>query len=449
MGLPTVSFGGIASGIDTNAIISSLVALRRRPIALLERRVQDVQSSQSAMKQLADQLEKLEEVAAKFKERAAFSGFTAESDDQDVLTASADGSATSGVFSIHVDNLAKQRIDVASGIADSDTTSLGTGTIEVTVDGETTEVDLGSSANTLLDVVSAINAADAGVEASIVNDGGTDPFNFVLTAKESGTQKSFSLDFTGYTAGDVDLSTAFTTTQAAEDASLTVNSIQITRGSNTVDDVIPGVTLNLTGIQDAGENVTLTVGTDVDGLVVDIQEFVDAYNGVQSFLDRQFDFDQEAGAGGPLFGDFTATAVRSRLQAVIASGVDNGNTFGSLGAIGLRSTSNGTLSVDETDLRDAIEQDAAQVIDLFVENGGGILSSLESTVEEFTRFDGILDSRNDGFDRLIKNLNDQIDRSETRLDNFEANLTRRFASFESAIGGLQAQLSFLQSSLAS
>ena len=448
MGLPAVSFGGIASGIDTNAIVRALTDLKRRPIGLLQQRRGQINTAQSDMRTLGSHLEKLQEVTTKLKSASAFTAFTAESSDKSVLTADVDGSAQDGAFRIKVDQLARQQIDSLSGVADTDTTTFGTGTFKITVNGEENEFTLDSSNNTLTELVSEINKSDLPVTATIVNDGSDNPYNLVITADETGTDNAITYDFTGYTAGDVDLSSALTTQQNALDAELTVNGISLTRSKNLIDDAIDGVTLNLVNDQEASDNdITLTVATNVDGIVEDVQEFVDAYNTVQSFIDRQFQFDEESGAGGSLFGDFTVASVKSKLQSIITSAIDD-NLFGSLGALGLASQSDGTLALNEEDLKDAIEENSAEVISLFVEGGGGLMETLDDAIEEYTKFDGILDSRSDGFDRIKKSINDQIDRAEDRLETYETNLTRRFAAFESSIGQLQSQLAFLQNSLA-
>jgi len=449
MGLPSISIGGLASGLDSSAIIEALTALKRRPIQLLEQRKAQMSRQQSDMSTLRDRLEALRDVAADLKSASAFSAFTAESADTSILTADVDGSAQGGTYSIYVDQLAPQQIDVASGISDSDTAPLGTGTFSITVGGETETITLDSSNNTLAGIVDEINDLDLGVTATIVNDGGDDPFNLVITAEDSGTDGAVTYDFGGYTSGDVDLSSALTTQQDALDSIIEVNGIRLTRQTNLIDDAIEGVTLNLLDAHSAeGETTRLTVSTNVDGIVEDVQEFVDAYNDVQSFIDRQFQYSEEGGAGGSLFGDFTVVSARARIQSAVTSAVANDNLFGSIGAIGLSTQSDGTLRIDESELRDAIESNPAEVIDLFVEGGGGLFETLEQTVDSFTEFDGILDSRTDGFNDRIADINDQIDRAERRLETYEASLTRQYATLESVMGGLQAQLAFLQNSLA-
>lgn len=448
MGLPTVSIGGLGSGLDSNAIINALSQLKQRPITLMEQRKSLISAQRAAMNTLRTDMKALQTVAQKFKEASAFSAFTADSADKSILTAKVDGSAQAGTYLINVGQLAQQQIDVASGIADTDTTTLGTGTISFTVDGEEVELTLDSENNTLTELASDINKLDIGLTATIVNDGSANPYNLVITADESGEDNAITYDFTGYTAGDIDLSTELTTEQAALNAELTLNGISISSSSNLVSEAITGVTINLLDAHsDSGESARLTVSTDVDAIVEDVREFVDAYNKVQGFIDSQFDYDTEGGAGGVLFGDFTVSSVRSQLQQVVTSAVDNDNTFGSLGAIGILTSSDGTLSIDESDLKDAIEDNPDQVIDLFVEGGGGILEDLDSTIQEFTKVAGIFDLREDGFDVTIKDLNGQIDRAEDRLATYQTNLNRRFARLESVMAGLQSQLAFLQSSV--
>ncbi len=444
-----ISIGGLATGLDSSAIINALVGVKRRPIALLENRRSQISTSRSDMNQLRASLEKLEEVAENFKKSSAFSAFTAESSDSSVVSATVDGSSQAGTFTLNVGQLAQQQVDVAQGFTDTTTETLGTGTLRFTVGDETVEMTLDSSNNTLTEFASAFNNLDLDVTATIVNSGGDTPYNLVFTTDDSGEDAAVTYDYTDYTAGDVDLSSSITSQQLAQNSEITVNGIDISRSTNLIDDAITGVTLNLLDVHESeSDTARVTVAVNTEGVIENVEEFVDAYNEVQSFINRQFSYSEETGAGGSLFGDFTVQSVRSQLQSIVTSAVENDNTFGSLGAIGISSTSTGTLSLDRDELTDAIEEDADQVIDLFVEDGGAILESLEDSIAEFTKLDGILDLRDEGFDDSISDLNDQIDAASRRLDVYEESLTLRYASLESTIGSLQSQLSFLQTSLA-
>lgn len=444
-----ISIGGLATGLDSSAIINALVGVKRRPIALLENRRSQISTARSDMNNLRESLEKLEEAAEKFKKSSAFSAFTAESSDTSVVRATVDGSSQAGTFTLNVGQLAQQQVDVAQGFTDTTTETLGTGTLRFTADGETVEMTLDSSNNTLAEFVSAFNNLDLDVTATIVNSGGDTPYNLVFTTNESGEDAAVTYDYTDYTAGDIDLSTAVASQQVAQNSEITVNGIDISRSTNLIDDAITGVTLNLLDVHDnASDTARVTVAVNTEGVIENVEELVDAYNEVQSFINRQFSYSEETGAGGSLFGDFTVQSVRSQLQSIVTSAVDNDNTYGSLGAIGISSTSTGSLSLDREELTDAIEGDADQVIDLFVEGGGAILETLEDTIAEFTKLDGILDLRDEGFGDSINDLNDQIDAATRRLGVYEESLTLRYASLESTIGSLQSQLSFLQSSLA-
>ncbi len=153
------------------------------------------------------------------------------------------------------------------------------------------------------------------------------------------------------------------------DARIVVNNIEISRSSNEIDDIITGVTLKL---KDADEDTTLnvTVEQDMDAVFTKIQELVDAYNTLVEYVNDQSDYVDEDGDGkedaGPLQGDSTTRSVVERLQQILNESIgDDDATFNQLAEIGVALTTEGTLDIDTSALKDALNEDFESVISIF------------------------------------------------------------------------------------
>src|SRR5206468_3274546 len=173
-----------------------------------------------------------------------FSQRTATSSKSDVLTATAATGATAGDYVVSVESLARAHQEMTQSFADIDSTTVGSGTLTLTAGGKTTTVTVDSSNNTLRGLRDAINAANGTVRASIIQDGDAS-FRLMISSKETGTANAITLNST-LSGGTTP---TFTDLQAAQDAKVKLgdgpNAITVVRGTNAVQDLIPGVTLNL------------------------------------------------------------------------------------------------------------------------------------------------------------------------------------------------------------
>lgn len=358
---PLISFGGLASGLDTQAIIDALVGARRRPIDLLEDRKAEFDFLKSAYESLRDKLTALEDAASELAKSTKLLAFEASSSDPTVVTATADGSAAEGSFSVQVTSLAKAKVDASGGYADFDTTSVGSGTIKITVGGTTTDVVIDPSASTLEDVRDAINQADAGVTATIVNEGtGASPYKLVVSADQTGTANAQTIDLSAFSG-----SLAFTTVQAAADASLTVNGISVTRSENEIDDVVPGVTFQALSLGSA----TVTLSPDYSAIEEKIEDYVAAHNDLVDYVNSQIEVDPDTQTGGPFNGESAVRSIKSQILSKISLAGFPGGSLSSLAEVGLELEADGTLTFDSTKFEQAAKTNLADVTALLTTKG--------------------------------------------------------------------------------
>ena len=263
-----ISFGGLASGLDTKAIIAALMAVERRPITALEQKKTSFQKQKDLFGKFEDLLGKLKTTADVLRKADRFLDFKASVDVDKHLTASASSGAAPGSYDIVVNSLAKAETSTSLGKADKSTTTFGAGNLKFTVDGNDWLVGIDNTNNTLEGIAAAINSTPGlkdDVHATVLDTGsGTTPYRLVITGRKTGAENAITI-----AADDADPTlTALATeingnpTQAATDASLTINNVAISRASNTISDAIAGVTLSLKGA-DPAATTKLTVATDV------------------------------------------------------------------------------------------------------------------------------------------------------------------------------------------
>jgi flagellar hook-associated protein 2 len=451
----TITFGGLSSGLPTNQIIDQLLELERQPIQLLELQkaaqqerlelFQDFNTKALALRNALRSLDNMNLVGTGPSANEEFRRYAATSSDSGILTATAGSSAQPGKVLLRVDQLAAAEREVSQGYA-ATTDVVGTGTFSLTVAGTTTNVTLDASSNTLQGLATAINDSGADVTAFLLNDGSGTPYRLVVTGNQTGASQTVVLDASGLSGGTAP---TFTQTQVAQNASVVLdpgaNQIAITSTSNTVNDVIQGVTLEL-GAADPTATVTVGVEEDTDEIVEAISAVVTAYNAVVELVNEQAKVDPTTNRGGPLIGDATLLSLQRRLSSVVASSIGSGGVV-SAGQLGIDLQSDGTLAVDEDELRAAIEADLADVAGFFA-GPDSFADQLRVVTDSFVDpVDGALVTRIQGANDTITELDERIAAANDRLSRVERDLVQKFAALERAVSGFAQQTSFLEAFL--
>lgn len=459
-----ISFGGLASGLDTKSIISALVSIERRPISQLETKKSSLNKQKSLYGDLRGLLDKLRTAAKDLKGTTDFLSMKAASDDEDVLKATASNSADPGTYKVRVLQLAQAQVNASTGSA-SRTASLG-GPASLILDVGGTQQLIAVNDPNLESIADAINQADedldTGVRAEVIDtgnpaNGGAQRYQLVVRSTKPGSEGSFSLSvddgepafqaLIGQVAGN--------TISAAQDAQLLVNGtpqgtggITVYRSSNTIADLFPGITLDLQSVPSPNKDVTITVTTDAEATSKKVQSFVDAYNKVVDFFVEQNVLDAEGKAKGPLFGDSTLRSMRSTLRGIVGAAVgDTGNeAYQLLAQIGVTTDTAGKLTFATSKFEEALAADEDAVSALFTGATSGIANRLIDQLESYTdTVDGLIKNRSDAFDRQVKDTQSRIDQAERRVTLYQQQLETRYANLESLLTRLQGQGTSLSS----
>lgn len=442
-----ISFGGLASGLDTKAIIAALLAVERRPITQLEARNKDYEKQKSLLGDLETKLGALQKAADALRTSTSFLDYQAAVDDEKYYTAKAGTGATAGSYAIEVVSLARAEVSASNGRADK-TASLGlTGDLQITIGAVTQSITLSPTNDSLQGIADALNASPIGesVKATVLDTGNpTDPYKLVLTGRKTGADQAFSITAANANAALTSFAAELDSNQttAASSALIRIDGLDVTRSSNVITDALPGITLNLKSEHGTEPPTSLTVSTDTTKTAEKVKAFVDAYNDVVDFIGQQTSVDGDGKAKSPLFGDSSLRSIRTTLRSILGGSVDTtGNPAYSLASqVGIKADRDGKLTFDETKFGEALGADEDAVRKLFSDTTNGIATRVWTRVDDLTdSVDGLFATRREGIDDRIQQNRTQIERAERRLDLYEQSLNQRFANLEQLLARLQNQ----------
>jgi len=446
--MATLTVSGISSGIDYDSLIQQLLEVERIPVNRLERKKTDYEQKSAAYTDLSNKLEALESAADAIRLSTSFGGKETTVSDETIFTTNVSSSATTGNYSMTVNQLAlAHKLKAGVGLASADATvASGNGqfTFQVGDTGTEYTVDVDASM-TLEEFKDAINDLGAGIHAVMINDGtDTNPYQLILSSDETGadnkiivTQDGTNL---GFPVNDTDL-TSDLHLQAPQDAEIVMDGLTVYRSSNTVTDLAPGVSLFLHKA-DPATPVTLQVSEDREAVQESVQALVDSYNDVINFIHSRNEYDTEDNEADPLFAEGTVRSIERRMSQIVSTGVTGlPSDMKALSQIGISTEREGTLSLDVGKLQDALDENLEGVTNLFVkgETTQGIAEQFYQLAFGATRSgDGDLAIRTDGLADRVRELNAKIGVQEAALERMEDRLRARFAALENLIGSVQS-----------
>ncbi|MCF8150240.1 MAG: flagellar filament capping protein FliD [Burkholderiaceae bacterium] len=447
-----LSSPGLGSGLDVNSIVSQLMALEQRPITALNFKEASYQAKLTAYGSLKGALSAVQSTAKALTLEATFVGRTATVSDPSVLSASAGSTAAAGSYTVNVTQLAKYHA-VRSGTnyaATTDTFTTGSLAIKVGA-GATVNVTIDGTNNTLAGIRQAINDAGAGVTATIVNDGSTN--RLVLTSTTPGSAGAIAVTATDSASGGTHALTGLDSaglvqTQPADDAEFSVNGIAITRSSNTVSDVIDGVSINLIKVGSS----SLTVSQNTAATTNAINSFVKTYNDAVKQLQSSSAYDAANKRASVLTGDSTVRGIGATLRGLVqgnVSGIEGG--IATLSSIGIALQKDGTLVVDSSKLAAALANPAMDVAALFTSTSvgnEGIAVRFNGSLSSMLDSSGLIASRTDGITASIKDIGQRRDALSVRLLSIESRYRAQYSALDSLIAGMNQTSQYLTQQLA-
>lgn len=386
-----ISSLGVGSGVLNSDLVDQLVAAERKPTdTRLTRKTQQTEALLSAYGKLRSAVTELRLPMRQLSAPDNLKAFSASSSNEDIGVSVDSARASRGTYSVEVTSLASAQALASQAVfADRDSTSVGQGTLQLSVGDKITNITIDNSNDSLQGLANAINESDAGVSAGVIDTG--DGFQLVLSADETGTANAVSISVTGDNGGSntdnqglsrfafndgMDAGAGLEQTIAASDAVMKINGVQVTRSTNTFENVIDGLTFD---IQAEGTS-TIKVSQDFGAVADRVQGFVDKFNALQSTIDSLAGFNAEAGTGSLLTGDSTVRNIQGQLRNIltrVVPGMENASVR-SLADVGITTDwQTGGLEFDRAKFEEQLKANPDDVTALFAEQGRATDSQVE------------------------------------------------------------------------
>jgi len=396
---------GIGQGLDVTTTVAQLIAGLRGPEQVWQTQQQILQNQSAALTQLNNEVttlgnavNSLTDVSGAINARAVTSSNTG------VVTASATTATPTGTHTIVVNSLATTASYYSDPVASS-STAINTGTLSIQIGSNgPVSVTVDNTNNTLEGLAASINNLGLGVSASVIND--ANGARLTIVSNTSGAASDLTI-----TDGTGGLN--FTKGTSGTNASLTVDGVPISSGSNVVTGAVAGLTLNLVG---SAPNTQVQIGIAPDASTIQqaVTDFVTGYNTVIQDLNSQFAYNTTTKSAGALASDSAARLVQSQLLGAMTYSRTSAAGYNTLASLGITMNDDGTLSLDNATLSNAINGNYTAVQNFFRNSAGtGFADILQAELN------GLTDPTHGAFNVDIQGLNNEVQGFQDQIDNFE------------------------------
>ncbi|MEO8312446.1 MAG: flagellar filament capping protein FliD [Caldimonas sp.] len=456
----TISSAGIGSGLDVNSIVSQLMAIERQPLTVLATKATTIQSTVSEYGKIKSAVSALRDAAAKLASSTTW-GQTVTNSSSPAVSATTNNSAA-GSYTVEVQALASVQT-IATATAVPATTTPGAGTLRIELGtwgaGQTsfapkagaTAVDITIAASdTLADVRDKINGAGAGVTALIMTDASGS--RLLIRSNSSGAANAFRTSGIASLAFDPSAgAAAMTQSQTAADAAATINGLAVTSPSNTLSNIVDGLTLNLSTLTTAP--VTVNVVTDTDSLKKTIGDFAAAYSALVKLIATDTKYDAAAKKGALLQGDSAAIGLQRQMRTLAGGASSASAMFGHLSDVGLQLQGDGSMTVNDSKLANALGN-VAELKKMFSNSNlldpsqDGFGKRFRAVADSMLGIDGALTTKTDSLGKqLQRNQNDQT-ALQTRLDGIEKRMRAQYTALDATMAVLNSKSSYITQQIA-
>lgn len=490
-----ISSVGIGSGLDVERIITETVALEKEPIKTLEVKAETINSKISTYGQIKSSVDTLNSAARDLTLDSGFDAVKINSSNSSAVNATMTGLAAQGSYNVTVDKLAQSQTSASIKLGAKDTMGAA-GTMRFVIGNpgkagaelKTVNLDIASS-DTLEGIVAKINGnpdLSKSVVASVITDS-TGKQQLMVRSRDTGLDNQFNMsigtaaDAATVTQADVDAWNALsdkdkkatpfpvigsfkpvdvedgsnlsklavvggiTVKQAAQNAEIKLNGVEMESNTNTFKDIIPGLSISVSA---KGESL-LSITQDKDATQEKIQKFVDAYNAVNELLAASTKYDQESKTAGVLQGDSSTVSLQNSLR-MLTQGIAGNATgkFNRLSDIGIQMQQGGALTLDAAKLQEALG-DMDSVKSMFAAkpdalgNGGGIAVNFKTLTDELLAYEGTLNNKTDSLEKQLELNKAEVEKVEKRAETVEERLRKQYTALDVKMASLSSLDSYI------
>jgi flagellar hook-associated protein 2 len=432
---------GAGSGIDTQTLAKDLMEATREPRkAIIDEKITKSEARISGYGVIQFSLGELKTAFSGLNDLSDFASLQVANTQSSAMGVVASPTAAAGSYQVNVTQVAQAQRTSSDGFAER-STALNSGAsfdLTLSVNGGTNQT-ITVDTDTPAGVVAAINGADLGITAQLIQTSGNTPWKIVVTGKEGEEQ-----DFTLTAPVDLGFDDVANELQTAQNALLTVNGLSIERTTNSVSDVIDGVTFNLATVTTGAARIDLT--RDNSGITQKINDLVTAYNNFEENLkilgDRASEVEE---FGGALAGDSLLQNVRSQVRAMLTSTSSTpGSTVTAPRDVGLSFDRYGVLQFDKEKLATQLQSNFDEVAQMFSANtnnqsvysvaDAGVAGDAVKAIDEMMRSTGLIAQQTDNATQQVDRFKADLEKLEDQMEKLLERYMRQFSAMESIVG---------------
>lgn len=425
-----------ASGLDVNSLVSQLVAAERAPLdQRIRTRETSISTKLSAFSTLKGALANVKAALQALKNGDVLAGRTANLTDSSAFRVSFGSGSVAGNYAIEVLSLASTH-KMSSALFSSVTSEPGNGNLTITQGAESFSFSVGSG-TTLQELVETINAHpdNTGLKATLMST--SDGVRLLLSSEEGGAGNAITLTGTG----SLDtFATGFNVNSTGSDAIVKIDGVTVTSATNTLTNVIQGVTLNLTSAK-PGTVINFGVQADTAGAEDRLRKLVTEYNNFVATSRRLRAFDASNNTAGPLIADSLVRniemALRRELTAPTLSATAD---FNSVLAMGFSIGNDARLSINDTRFKAAVLNRLDDVVQVFTASDG-LVSRLDTLLETQLAGDGLIQSRTESLNSSKRRLDQDKLAVENRMSAVEKRYRKQFVALDQLLTQMQGMSS--------
>jgi len=432
---------GAGSGIDTQQLAKDLMEATREPRkAVIDEKIAKSEARISGYGVIRFSLGELKTAFSGLNDLSDFASLQVANTQASALGVVASPTAAAGSYQLNVTQVAQAQRTASDGFAERSTALNSSNSFDLTlsVNGGTNQT-ITVDTDTPAGVVAAINGADLGITAQLIQTSGTSPWKIVVTGEE-GEEKNFTLS----APVDLGFDDVANELQAAQNALLTVNGLSIERTTNSVSDVIDGVTFNLATITSGAARIDLT--RDTSGITQKIEDLVTTYNEFEENLrilgDRGSDVEE---FGGILAGDSLLQNIRSQIRAMLTSESSTpGSSVSALRDVGLSFDRYGVLQFDKDKLATQLQSNFDEVAQMFSANTnnqsefstlpGGVAGDAVNKLDKLMRSTGLIAQQSSNATKQVDRFKADLEKLEDQMQKLLDRYMRQFSAMESIVG---------------
>lgn len=440
--MPAIKVPGMGSGLMS--VVDQIMMAEREPLKVMDAKKQKIEGKMGLVSDLEARLGKVKTELKTIVGGKKFQDYSLNVSDADVIAGTVESEKVMpGQWKVEVVKLAENSGALSNVILDKDKTKMGVGYLKFnTPDGEK-KVFINDSNNTLDGIARTINTSELGITATVVQDGseGEDGYRLIMSSEHYGNNHDVNFPMIYLLDGEEDL--YFDQERDSQNGLIRVNGFDVQVVNNKLDEVIPGVSLDLKSAK-PGKEVNISLTENYEAIETKLRSFVDSMNGVLGFIQQQNMMDEKTDTSKTLGGDSALRSVETRVKQLILDPVYGAKgSINRLSQLGVEFNRSGTLDFKEDKFKKVIKTNSKDVLEFLRGDGSlqaGFIGKTKNSIDNLMGSGtGVISNKKKGLQTQISQIDRNIETKEKNLATKEDQLRKKFSRLEEQMAKLQAQ----------